>query len=62
MVTPINLFGYGFTFLGVAYYNHAKLKGLRKREAQRKAEDEENGKLLDQRKGDGTSRRNESHG
>lgn len=25
-VTPVNLFVYGFAFLGVAYYNHAKLQ------------------------------------
>ncbi|TVT96742.1 hypothetical protein EJB05_58038, partial [Eragrostis curvula] len=36
-VTPINLFGYGIAFLGVAYYNHAKLQGLKAKEAQRKA-------------------------
>ncbi|KAK3119693.1 hypothetical protein QOZ80_9AG0673860 [Eleusine coracana subsp. coracana] len=36
-VTPINLIGYGIAFLGVAYYNHAKLQGLKAKEAQRKA-------------------------
>ena len=62
-VTPVNLFGYGLAFLGVAYYNHSKLRGLREMEAQRKAEeadDEESGRLLDPRERDGTSRRNES--
>ncbi|WRX32064.1 Sugar phosphate transporter domain - like 10 [Theobroma cacao] len=64
-VTPVNLFGYGLAFLGVAYYNHSKLQGLREREAQRRAEeadDEESGRLLGQREGDGTTRRNESQG
>src|SRR5690606_6048631 len=32
-VTPINLFGYGIAFLGVAYYNHAKLRALKAKEA-----------------------------
>jgi hypothetical protein len=36
-VTPVNLAGYGIAFLGVAYYNHAKLQGLKAREAERKA-------------------------
>ncbi|KAK8558965.1 hypothetical protein V6N13_098567 [Hibiscus sabdariffa] len=34
-VTPINLFGYGLAFLGVAYYNHSKLQALKAREAQK---------------------------
>ncbi|OMO88457.1 hypothetical protein CCACVL1_08382 [Corchorus capsularis] len=65
-VTPINLFGYGIAFLGVAYYNHCKLRGLREVEAQRRAaeeadKDEESGKLLDQEQGEiMTTRRNES--
>ncbi|XVE54416.1 hypothetical protein DITRI_Ditri03aG0079400 [Diplodiscus trichospermus] len=65
LVTPVNLFGYGVAFLGVAYYNHSKLRGLREMEAQRKAEegdDEESGRLLDPREGDETSKRNESKG
>nr|CAB3462996.1 unnamed protein product [Digitaria exilis] len=36
-VTPVNLVGYGIAFLGVAYYNHAKLQGLKAKEAERKA-------------------------
>uniref|UniRef100_A0A0D9XNW8 Sugar phosphate transporter domain-containing protein n=1 Tax=Leersia perrieri TaxID=77586 RepID=A0A0D9XNW8_9ORYZ len=36
-VTAVNLVGYGIAFLGVAYYNHAKLQGLKAREAERKA-------------------------
>ncbi|CAN6362192.1 unnamed protein product [Urochloa humidicola] len=36
-VTPVNLAGYGIAFLGVAYYNHAKLQGLKAKEAERKA-------------------------
>ncbi|KAK9668949.1 hypothetical protein RND81_13G098100 [Saponaria officinalis] len=35
-VTPINLFGYGLAFLGVAYYNHSKLQALKANEAQKK--------------------------
>ncbi|KAJ1256336.1 hypothetical protein BS78_K048100 [Paspalum vaginatum] len=35
-VTPVNLVGYGIAFLGVAYYNHAKLQGLKAKEAERK--------------------------
>ncbi|PPD84529.1 hypothetical protein GOBAR_DD18538 [Gossypium barbadense] len=65
-VTPVNLFGYGLAFWGVAYYNHSKLKALREKEAaERKDEegdDEESGRLLDQREGDVTTRRNESEG
>ncbi|KAK6912606.1 Sugar phosphate transporter domain [Dillenia turbinata] len=53
-VTPINLFGYGLAFLGVAYYNHAKLMALKAKESQKKAQqnDEESGKLLDEREGE----------
>ena len=36
-VTPVNLVGYGIAFLGVAYYNHAKLQALKAKEAERKA-------------------------
>ncbi|KAH9760703.1 putative sugar phosphate/phosphate translocator [Citrus sinensis] len=54
-VTPINLFGYGLAFLGVAYYNHSKLQALKAKEAQKKAQqaDEESGKLLEERDGEG---------
>ncbi|KAF3327165.1 putative sugar phosphate/phosphate translocator [Carex littledalei] len=52
-VTPINLFGYGIAFLGVAYYNHVKLQGLKAKEAQGEKKptsaqetDEEAGELL----------------
>jgi len=34
-VTPINLFEYRLTFLGVAYYNHSKLQALKAKETQR---------------------------
>lgn len=49
MITPLNLFGYGIAFLGVAYYNHIKLQALRAKETQKKAQqqDEETGALLD---------------
>lgn len=54
-VTPINLFGYGLAFLGVGYYNHTKLQALKAKEAQKKASqaDEESGKLLEEREGEG---------
>ncbi|KVH93781.1 probable sugar phosphate/phosphate translocator At5g25400 [Cynara cardunculus var. scolymus] len=59
-VTPINLFGYGIAFLGVAYYNHAKLQALKAKEAEKKP-GEEGGKLLEEsRLGDDASRKNES--
>ncbi|KAL0648165.1 hypothetical protein Bca4012_046456 [Brassica carinata] len=52
-VTPINLFGYGIAFLGVAYYNHAKLQALKANEAQKKVQqgDEESGRLLEEKGG-----------
>ncbi|KAI3928760.1 hypothetical protein MKW98_024361 [Papaver atlanticum] len=53
-VTPINLVGYGVAFLGVCYYNAVKLKALKAKEGQKKPppEDEEAGKLLDERDGE----------
>ncbi|KAL0339082.1 UNVERIFIED_CONTAM: putative sugar phosphate/phosphate translocator [Sesamum angustifolium] len=54
-VTPINLFGYALAFLGVAYYNHSKLMALKAKDAQKKSqqpEDEEAGRLLEQREGE----------
>ncbi|KAJ7538862.1 hypothetical protein O6H91_11G065900 [Diphasiastrum complanatum] len=50
-VTTINLLGYGLAFLGVCYYNHAKLQGLKAKEALKKPEqtDEEAGSLLEQK-------------
>lgn len=61
-VTPINLFGYGLAFLGVAYYNHAKLQALKSKESQKKAQqtDEEAGRLLEERDGEGTGKKSES--
>ncbi|MED6120273.1 hypothetical protein PIB30_019423 [Stylosanthes scabra] len=58
-VTPVNLIGYGLAFLGVAYYNHSKLQALKASEAQKKAQqaDEEAGRLLEEREGDGGSGR-----
>lgn len=49
-VTPINLVGYGLAFMGVCYYNHCKLQGLKAKETQKKAgeTDEESGRLIDQ--------------
>lgn len=48
-VTAVNLIGYGLAFLGVCYYNHCKLQGLKAKEAQKKVSviDEEAGRLLD---------------
>lgn len=61
-VTPVNLFGYGLAFLGVGYYNHAKLQALKAKEAQKKASqaDEEAGRLLEQRDGDGMGEKRDS--
>ncbi|CAL5198616.1 probable sugar phosphate/phosphate translocator At5g25400 [Vicia villosa] len=61
-VTPINLIGYGLAFLGVAYYNHSKLQALKASETQKKAQqnDEEAGRLLEQRDGEGTGRKIDS--
>ncbi|KAK2979235.1 hypothetical protein RJ640_021141 [Escallonia rubra] len=53
-VTAINLVGYGLAFLGVAYYNHSKLQAMKAKEAQKKAQqadEEEAGKLLEEREG-----------
>ncbi|XP_022951404.1 probable sugar phosphate/phosphate translocator At5g25400 [Cucurbita moschata] len=61
-VTPINLFGYGLAFLGVAYYNHSKLQALKAKELQKKAAaaDEEAGKLLEEKNaGEGTGNRSD---
>ncbi|KAL8189620.1 hypothetical protein R6Q57_029186 [Mikania cordata] len=58
-VTPINLFGYGIAFLGVAYYNHAKLQALKAKEAEKKPV-EEAGKLLEESKVEDGLRKNES--
>ncbi|KAA3486243.1 putative sugar phosphate/phosphate translocator [Gossypium australe] len=55
-VTPINLFGYGVAFLGVAYYNHAKLQALKAKEAEKKVgqADEEGERLIEERQGEGS--------
>ncbi|KAJ7956683.1 Sugar phosphate/phosphate translocator like [Quillaja saponaria] len=62
-VTPINLIGYGLAFLGVAYYNHAKLQALKSAEAQKKAQqaDEEAGRLLEEREGEAAGRKSETN-
>lgn len=61
-VTAINLFGYGLAFLGVAYYNHAKLQAMKAKEAQKKAAqaDEEAGKLLEERDGEGMGKKTDA--
>lgn len=61
-VTPINLFGYGLAFLGVAYYNHCKLQALKAKDAQKKTAqaDDEQGRLLEERDGDGRRSDNQS--
>lgn len=52
-VTPINLAGYGVAFLGVCYYNHAKLQAMKSKETQKKVtlvdEESEDEKLLEQK-------------
>jgi hypothetical protein len=52
-VTPINLMGYAVAFIGVCFYNHAKLQALKAKEAQKQlqspAVDEEVG-LLEKKK------------
>lgn len=50
-VTTVNLIGYGVAFLGVCYYNHVKLQGLKLKEVQRKSAqgDEESITLLDRK-------------
>nr|XP_043627123.1 probable sugar phosphate/phosphate translocator At5g25400 [Erigeron canadensis] len=60
-VTLINLFGYGIAFLGVAYYNHAKLQALKAKDAENKPV-EEVGKLLEESRELDGSRKNESSG
>ncbi|KAL4340110.1 hypothetical protein GQ457_08G004140 [Hibiscus cannabinus] len=57
-VTPINLFGYGLAFLGVAYYNHAKLQSLKAKEAEKKVAQtgEEAGRLLGEKQGQGSDK------
>ncbi|KAK8545338.1 hypothetical protein V6N13_066623 [Hibiscus sabdariffa] len=57
-VTPINLFGYGLAFLGVAYYNHAKLQSLKAKEAEKKIAQtgEEAGRLLGEKQGQGSDK------
>ncbi|CAH8378086.1 unnamed protein product [Eruca vesicaria subsp. sativa] len=58
-VTPINLFGYGVAFLGVAYYNHCKLQALKAKDAQKKvqqSDEEAAGKLLEVREGEAGKR------
>ncbi|XP_058113201.1 probable sugar phosphate/phosphate translocator At5g25400 [Magnolia sinica] len=61
-VTVVNLVGYGIAFLGVAYYNHLKLQAMKAKEAQKKSTqaDEEAGRLLEEREGDGLGRKSEA--
>ncbi|KAJ4913709.1 putative sugar phosphate/phosphate translocator [Raphanus sativus] len=62
-VTPLNLFGYGVAFLGVAYYNHCKLQALKAKEAQKKVQQDEEaaGKLLEVRESsEGAGKRDEA--
>ncbi|KAK8543113.1 hypothetical protein V6N13_136351 [Hibiscus sabdariffa] len=59
-VTPINLFGYGLAFLGVAYYNHAKLQALKAKEAEMKVaqtdEEAHSHRLLEEKPGSGNDK------
>uniref|UniRef100_M4D4D9 Sugar phosphate transporter domain-containing protein n=1 Tax=Brassica campestris TaxID=3711 RepID=M4D4D9_BRACM len=63
-VTPLNLFGYGLAFLGVAYYNHCKLQALKAKEAQKKVQqggdEEAAGKLLEVRESEGGGKRDDA--
>lgn len=62
-VTSVNLMGYGIAFLGVAYYNHMKLQGLKAKEAQKKTaplDDEEARNLIEEKEGEGLGRKNET--
>ncbi|GMH27319.1 hypothetical protein Nepgr_029162 [Nepenthes gracilis] len=59
-VTAINLLGYGLAFLGVAYYNHTKLRDIKAKDAQQRAtQDEEAGRLLEDRNGGGVEEKAE---
>ncbi|KAL6906051.1 hypothetical protein ACP4OV_003652 [Aristida adscensionis] len=64
-VTAVNLVGYGIAFLGVAYYNHAKLQALKAKEAQRKAaaegDTETGARLLPEKGGGGGDHKNLRH-
>ncbi|KAL3696577.1 hypothetical protein R1sor_010653 [Riccia sorocarpa] len=65
-VTTLNLIGYGVAFLGVCYYNHAKLQGLKAKEVQKKTgeTDEEIG-LMEQkvdREDDNLGRKSDTQG
>ncbi|KAE8676091.1 putative sugar phosphate/phosphate translocator [Hibiscus syriacus] len=57
-VTPINLFGYGLAFMGVAYYNHAKLQALKAKEAEKKVAqaDVEAHRLQEENQGEGNDK------
>ncbi|KAG7540666.1 Sugar phosphate transporter domain [Arabidopsis thaliana x Arabidopsis arenosa] len=62
-VTPLNLFGYGLAFLGVAYYNHCKLQALKAKDAQKKvqqSDEEAAGKLLEERDSEAAAKRDET--
>ncbi|KAF9615722.1 hypothetical protein IFM89_026137 [Coptis chinensis] len=61
-VTTLNLAGYGVAFLGVCYYNAAKLKALKAKEAQKKPQqtDEETGRLLEERQGEERGEKSDS--
>lgn len=50
-VTTINLVGYGIAFLGVCFYNHAKLQAMKNKDSQKKIAqaDEEGEHLLEQK-------------
>uniref|UniRef100_A0A7N0TAU4 Sugar phosphate transporter domain-containing protein n=1 Tax=Kalanchoe fedtschenkoi TaxID=63787 RepID=A0A7N0TAU4_KALFE len=55
-VTPVNLFGYFLAFLGVGWYNHMKLQGLKANEALKRAAQvagDEEGKLLEEKEVEG---------
>ncbi|GMH30707.1 hypothetical protein Nepgr_032550 [Nepenthes gracilis] len=59
-VTSIKLFGYALAFLAVSYHNNTKLQDMRAKELQKKsAQDEEDGRRLEERDEDGMGRKND---
>ncbi|XP_076906246.1 putative sugar phosphate/phosphate translocator At5g25400 [Bidens hawaiensis] len=48
-VTPVNLFGYLIAFIGVGYYNHAKLQGLKAKDAEEKKAAQFDSELVDEK-------------
>ncbi|XP_076956947.1 putative sugar phosphate/phosphate translocator At2g25520 [Bidens hawaiensis] len=49
MVTLVNLFGYLIAFIGVGYYNHVKLQGLKAKDAEEKKAAQFDSELVDEK-------------